>query len=352
MELEPKFKNRESFTIESNINIFNKNQENSSSINESDVNFTIKDQREQLISKRKEFIQNYHKKQRLLSLIDSNKKQYNENNNMNMNGTNDEVSIEDIKDEPDPISRIILIKKFILSNVSQININFIKNHINDIKEWFKDYNKYLFDYDNKNIKQQIIVNKSIIYNILSLLIDLDDNPIIDLIDYDFLYNLNNFCFHYFKLQNNDENIKYFLYILFLLNNLIVVHPDEELIKATINFKDIIQLIYNKFFYSAKNNNSIINFQKNNINNFNQCNEFELLEFSFVKLIENCINHLHLQENDLKELISILLSLCYFNKYNENNKLLIYCLECLSLINHSFFLLNNNIYNNFLFNIGQ
>ena len=52
---------------------------------------------------------------------------------------------------------------------------------------------------------------------------------------------------------NDNNIKQniilYLYILFLLNNLISIHPDEELIKATIDIKNIIQLFYinNNFF---------------------------------------------------------------------------------------------------------
>ena len=106
MELEPKFKNRESFLMDTTINPFNINQSNMSSIKESDINFSIKDHREQLISKRKEFIQNYRKKQRLLSLMDSNKKQDDKKNkNNNTNNINDEISIKDIKDEPDPISQ-------------------------------------------------------------------------------------------------------------------------------------------------------------------------------------------------------------------------------------------------------
>ena len=47
-------------------------------------NIIMKDRREQLISKRKEFIQNYRKKQRLLSSIESeNYNNFNFNNNEN-----------------------------------------------------------------------------------------------------------------------------------------------------------------------------------------------------------------------------------------------------------------------------
>ena len=345
MELEPKFKIRESFILESKLNIYNTNPTNTPK-DDSDINFTIKHHREQLISKRKEFIHNYRKKQRMLFLMESSQK--NEKKNK-INYNKDEISIEDIKEEPDPISRIILLKKYIVSNESQINIDFINNYINSIKEWFKDYKKYLFDFGNKNITKQIIVNKSIIYNILSLLFEPEENPLMDEFDYEFLFNINNFCFYYLKLENssNIKYIKFYLYILFLLNNLIVVHPDEELIKATIDIKNIIQIIYKKFFYFVTNNSNIYNIQNNNINNINQCNEFELLEFAFLKLIENCINYLHLRDNDIKELLSILLSLLYYNYYHNNNKLIIYCLECLTIINHSYLLFDNNHYNNFV-----
>ena len=61
-------------------------------IDNSNVNFMVKDQRDKLISKRKEFIQNYRKKQRLLTLMESN----NNNENIN-NNTNETLSIENIK---------------------------------------------------------------------------------------------------------------------------------------------------------------------------------------------------------------------------------------------------------------
>ena len=123
------------------------------------VNFMLKKHREQLISKRKEFIQNYRKKQRLLTLMES--------NNENKNNYNNNISIETIKNMIDPISRIIVFKKYIFLNNSTIDINFINNNINILKEWLNDYKKYLFDYDNnKNISKQIIINRYIIYIIL------------------------------------------------------------------------------------------------------------------------------------------------------------------------------------------
>ena len=256
-----------------------------------------------------------------------------ESNNENKNSNNNNISIETIKNMIDPISRIIAFKKYIFLNNSTIDINFINNNINILKEWLNDYKKYLFDYDNKNISKQIIINRYIIYIILSLLFEPEINPLMDEFDYEFLYNINNFCFFYLKMSNDNQNIKeniiLYLYILFLLNNLICVHPDEELIKATIVIKNILQLFYFKFFSFVYNNNNNNN-NNNNINkkivnnneNINECNKYELLEFSFLKLIENCCLYLHLNDNDIKELLNILLSFLYYNYYNNNIKLLI------------------------------
>ena len=80
---------------------------------------------------------------------------------------------------------------------------------------------------------------------------------------------------------------------------------------------------------------------------NLSNKYELLEFTFIKLIENCINCLHLNDNDIKELLSILFSLL-FSKFNNNIiKLIIYILETLIRINHPYLLLENECYSNFL-----
>jgi hypothetical protein len=61
-----------------------------------DETIKLNEYREDLISKRKEFIQNYRKKQRLLSLIESKDKLNNDENNY--------ITLEDIETMPDPIS--------------------------------------------------------------------------------------------------------------------------------------------------------------------------------------------------------------------------------------------------------
>jgi len=319
--------------------------------NENYINIMVKDHSEVLISKRKEFIQNYRKKQRLLALIESNTK-----NNINNAKSCKELSIKDIKQDPDPISRIIKLKNYIYSNQSEININFVNENINIIREWFKDYKKYLFDYQNKNLSKQIVVNRAIIYNILSLLFEPEANPIMDELDYEFLFNINNFCFYYLNLASSHENMLLYLYILFLLNNLIAIHPDVELIKATIDIKNIIHLIYTKFFsfeesknifFYQKSQNKNISNESENDNKLKFSNKYELFEFAFLKLIENCINYLHLNDNDIKELLSFLLSFVYYNYKNNKIKLLIYSLESLTRVNHSYLLLQNEYYNNFL-----
>ena len=147
-------------------------------VDNSGVNFMVKDQRDKLISKRKEFIQNYRKKQRLLTLMELNNNNENINNNIN-----EEISIEKIKHMIDPISRILFLKKYIFLNNSKIDITFINNNINIIKKWFNDYKKYLFDYDNKNISKQILINRHIIYIILSFLFEPEINPLMDEFDY-------------------------------------------------------------------------------------------------------------------------------------------------------------------------
>lgn len=340
--------------LESDSDIFHSTPSKSKE-DENYINIMVKEHSEVLISKRKEFIQNYRKKQRLLTLIESNPK-----NNINNTKDYKEISIESIKQDPDPISRIILLKNYIYSNQSAININFVNGNINIIREWFKDYKKYLFNYQNKNLSKQIVVNRAIIYNILSLLFEPETNPIMDEIDYEFLFNINNFSFYYFNLacskDNLSENILLYLYILFLLNNLIVIHPDVELIKATIDIKNIINLIFNKFF-SFKENKNILFYQKSQIknlsnesendNNLKFNNKYELFEFTFLKLIENCINYLHLNDNDIKELLSFLLSIVYYNYKNNKIKLLIYSLESLTRVKRSYLLLQNDYYNNFL-----
>ena len=83
----------------------------------------------------------------------------------------------------DPISRILFLKKYIFLNNSKIDITFINDNIHIIKKWFNDYKKYLFDYDNKNISKQIIINRYIIYIILSFLFEPEINPFMDEFDY-------------------------------------------------------------------------------------------------------------------------------------------------------------------------
>ena len=65
------------------------------------------------------------------------------------------------------------------------------------------------------------------------------------------------------------------------------------------------------------------------------------------MIENCINYLHLNDNDIKELLSFLLSIVYYNYKNNKIKLLIYSLESLTRVKRSYLLLQNDYYNNFL-----
>ena len=255
---------------------------------DSKISFILKDHREQLISKRKEFINNYRKKQRLLSLVESNQSK---KNTKTKNIENEKITIEDVKNEIDPISRIKMLKSYIRCNNTKINLDFINNTLNLLKECFNDFKKYLFDYKNNNLNKQIKINIEIIYNILSLLFEPEINPIIEEFnDYDFLFDINTFCFHYLNLSNEilkvnskDNKVIYF-YILFLINNLITVLPDEGLIKSTINIKEIIQIYYEKFFFAQNdnNNNNLIN--KNCI--YNEMDKFELLEFSFFKLINS------------------------------------------------------------------
>ena len=343
--------------FESDSDIFHSTPSKSKE-DENYINIMVKEHSEALISKRKEFIQNYRKKQRLLTLIESNTK-----NNINNAKDYKEISIEDIKKDPDPISRIIMFKNYIYSNQSGLNINFVNDNINIIREWFKDYKKYLFNYQNKNLSKQIVINRAIIYNILSLLLEPETNPIMDEIDYEFLFNINNFSFYYFNSayskDNLSENILLYLYILFLLNNLIVIHPDVELIKATIDIRNIINLIYTKFFSFEESKNTLFyqiiqnknsSNESENDNNLKFNNKYELFEFTFLKLIENCINYLHLNDNDIKELLSFLLSFVYYNYKNNKIKLFIYSLESLTRVNRSYLLLQNDYYNNFLLTI--
>ena len=317
---------------------------------DSEISFILKDHREQLISKRKEFINNYRKKQRLLSLIDSNQSK---KNTKTKNIESEKITIEDVKNEIDPISRIKMLKIYIRYNNTKINLDFINNNLNLLKECFNDFKKYLFDYKNNNLNKQIKINIEIIYNILSLLFEPEINPIIEEFnDYDFLFDINTFCFHYLNLSseilkvNSKDNKVIYFYILFLINNLITVLPDEGLIKSTINIKDIIQIYYEKFFFAQHNNNNNNLINKNCI--YNEMDKFELLEFSFFKLIENCIVHLHLDEKSREELLTKIVSLLNYNYYYNNDiKLLIYNLECLTIVKNSYLLLEIDFYNNFI-----
>ena len=116
----------------------------------------MKERREQLISKRKKFIQTYRNKQRLSSLIEEkNNNDDNKINNINLNS----ITMEDIEKEPDPISRIILLKSFFQNNSSNFDIEFINNHLNLFKTLLSDFKKTLFDYSNPNINNRIIINK-------------------------------------------------------------------------------------------------------------------------------------------------------------------------------------------------
>ena len=298
----------------------------------------MKERREQLISKRKKFIQTYRNKQRLSSLINS-------------------ITMEDIEKEPDPISRIILLKSFFQNNSSNFDIEFINNHLNLFKTLLSDFKKTLFDYSNPNINNRIIINKYILYNFIYILFEPESNPLITEFDFEFLSNLNTFSNFYFNIEtifNKKENIiMLHLNIILLLNNIIRIYPDVELIKATIDIKKIVFGIYNKYFYflsNINNNNLANNINDNNDNNYinlNECNNAELFVLAYLKLIENCIISLYLNDNDKKELIEIITKFIYYNFSFNEIKLLIYSLESLANTNHTYLLLDNDIYNNFL-----
>ena len=298
----------------------------------------MKERREQLISKRKKFIQTYRNKQRLSSLINS-------------------ITMEDIEKDPDPISRIILLKSFFQNNSSNFDIEFINNHLNLFKTLLSDFKKTLFDYSNPNINNRIIINKYILYNFIYILFEPESNPLITEFDFEFLSNLNTFSNFYFNIEtifNKKENIiMLHLNIILLLNNIIRIYPDVELIKATIDIKKIVFGIYNKYFYflsNINNNNLANNINDNNDNNYinlNECNNAELFVLAYLKLIENCIISLYLNDNDKKELIEIITKFIYYNFSFNEIKLLIYSLESLANTNHTYLLLDNDIYNNFL-----
>jgi hypothetical protein len=234
-----------------------------------------------LISKRKEFIQNYRNKQRFLSLIEAK----NFNNTSQINASNNYIKMSDIELEQDPISRIILLRNYFNSHISDIDINFINNHLQLIKSLFSDFKKILFDYENNNIEIQIIINRYIIYCILTLFIDNDSNPLMDELNYDFLSGINTFCFHYLYNENfvnlGEKMVILHLYILFLLNNLIRIHNDVESLKNTIDIRKCLFLVYNKYFsfvdknpVCADNNNKI-----NGLIDLNKCNDkYEFFNF--------------------------------------------------------------------------
>ena len=311
----------------------------------------MKERREQLISKRKKFIQTYRNKQRLSSLIEE--KNNNDDNKIN----NINLTIEDIEKEPDPISRIILLKSFFQNNSSNFDIEFINNHLNLFKTLLSDFKKTLFDYSNPNINNRIIINKYILYNFIYILFEPESNPLITEFDFEFLSNLNTFSNFYFNIEtifNKKENIiMLHLNIILLLNNIIRIYPDVELIKATIDIKKIVFGIYNKYFYflsNINNNNLANNINDNNDNNYinlNECDNAELFVLAYLKLIENCIISLYLNDNDKKELIEIITKFIYYNFSFNEIKLLIYSLESLANTNHTYLLLDNDIYNNFL-----
>ena len=314
----------------------------------------MKERREQLISKRKKFIQTYRNKQRLSSLIEEkNNNDDNKINNINLNS----ITMEDIEKEPDPISRIILLKSFFQNNSSNFDIEFINNHLNLFKTLLSDFKKTLFDYSNPNINNRIIINKYILYNFIYILFEPESNPLITEFDFEFLSNLNTFSNFYFNIEtifNKKENIiMLHLNIILLLNNIIRIYPDVELIKATIDIKKIVFGIYNKYFYflsNINNNNLANNINDNNDNNYinlNECDNAELFVLAYLKLIENCIISLYLNDNDKKELIEIITKFIYYNFSFNEIKLLIYSLESLANTNHTYLLLDNDIYNNFL-----
>ena len=314
-------------------------------------NCIMKERREQLISKRKKFIQNYRNKQRLLSIIET--KNNNDNNYKNNNDFN--LEINDIEKEPDPISRIILLKEYFQSNSSKIDLNFIKNHLKLLKSLLSDFKKILFDYTNPNINNRIIINRYILYNYIYLLFEPESNPLIAELDFEFLSNINTFFIYYLNIENIFKKkvniVNLHLYILLLLNNLVRIYPDVELLKATIDIKKIIFSIYNKYFSFLNDNIFKINENYNDVNNYtnlNECNnKTELFVLAFLKLIENCIISLYLNDNDKKELIDIITKFIYYNYSKKEIKLLIYSLETLANTNHTYLLLGDDIYNNFL-----
>ena len=320
--------------------------------NDSNKNFIIKEKTDNLISKRKEFIKNYRKKQRVLTVLELANKENKKHKNINKDNIN--LTISDIELEPDRISRIMLLKIFIQKNPSKINIEFITKNIIALKSIFLDSKKVLFDYTNNNIEKQISINRNIIYIYLSLLLEPETNPLIDEFDFEFLSSLNIFCFHYINInsenieKNNNNNLCLNIYIMLILNNLINLHPDVELIKATIDIKNIIFSIKNNFFEFNKIKNEL-NKDNNLVNiNLNECyNNKEFFEFSFLKLIENCIIFLHLNDNDIKELLDIIVYLMIYSYNNNNIKLLIYSLENLANVNYAYLLLENENYNIFL-----
>ena len=339
-----------------NIDFIESNENDENSIQDS----IMKERREQLISKRKKFIQNLRNKQRLLSIIET---KINNNDKNNTNDLNlDSLEINDIEKEPDPISRIILLKKYFQSNISKIDIKFINNNLILLKSLLSDFKKIIFDYSNNNINDRIIINRSILYNYICLLFEPESNQLISEFDFEFLTNINTFFIYYLNIENTfnkKENIiNLHLYILLFLNNIIRIYPDVELVKATINIKKIIFVIYNKYFYFLndnvfKNNES----KKNDINNYNNkytninlnmCdNRYELFILAFLKLIENCIISLYLNDNDKKELIDIITKFIYYYYSKNEIRLLIYSLESLSNTNNAYLLLGNEIYNNFI-----
>ena len=330
---------------------FNKNLKELEEL-DSFKNLTIKERNEQLISKRKEFIQNYRKKQRILSLIES--KNYENLNYKNNNQYKQIITMNNIEDEPDPISRIILLKVFLQSNPSKINTDFIKNNLKLLKNIFSDFKKVLFNYENKNIEKQIYMNKSIIYCYLSLLLDPESNPLIEEFDFEFLSSINTFSLYYLMIENDKnfsqrKNIFILqLYILLLINNLIRIYPDVELIKATIEIKNCIIIVYNKYFnFNSVNNKINLNNKKENLN-LEACEHiYEFFEFSLLKLIENCVLYLYLKDNETKELIDMILHLIYYYYSKNDIKLLIYSLETLINTKKAYLLLNDENYNKFL-----
>ena len=314
-------------------------------------NIIMKDRREQLISKRKEFIQNYRKKQRLLSSIESeNYNNFNFNNNENY-----QIRISDIETEPDPITRIILLKSFFQTNPSKIDISFIQNNIKLIRSIFLSSQKILFDFNNNYFENLIIINKSILYCYITLLFEPEINPLMKEFDYEFICNLNTFCLYYlgnkinFDIKGNI--IILHLYILLLLNNLIRIYPDIELLKKNIDIKNCIFLVNNIYFNFNLNNSLSRNNTNDNNNciNFDKCEKiYEFFEFTFLKLVENTILFLDLYDDDKLQLIDIIINFIYFNHFNNDIKILIYSLETLVNTEKTYLLLlKNKNFNKFL-----